>query len=155
MAQQTQINVSEVPPAEWQRDLGKDLQEQSDYRIRAISVRGAFFFGTTTRMQSKINRLIGAQVVIINCLQVPFMDISAAFALSEMVDKLKAAGIKPILVIAEGVGIDRLLSGLGCSDIFGSDGIQVDFNTSVQLARDYLLQLMPSSPRPTDPAAAS
>ncbi len=155
MAQQTQINVSEVPPAEWQRDLGKDLQEQSDYRIRAISVRGAFFFGTTTRMQSKINRLIGAQVVIINCLHVPFMDISAAFALSEMVDKLKAAGIKPILVIAEGVGIDRLLSGLGCSDIFGSDGIQVDFNTSVQLARDYLLQLMPSSPRPTDPAAAS
>lgn len=138
MAQQTQINVSEVPPAEWQRDIGKGLQEESDYRIRAISVRGAFFFGTTTRMQGKINKLLGAKVVIINCLHVPFMDISAAFALSEMVDKLKSAGIKPILVITEGVGLDRLLDGLGCADLFGSDGIQVDYNKAVQLARDYL-----------------
>ncbi|MFO7709746.1 MAG: SulP family inorganic anion transporter [Desulfobacterales bacterium] len=138
MAQQTQINVSEVPPAEWQRKIGKDLQEESDYRIRAISVRGAFFFGTTTRMQGKINKLIGAEVVIINCLNVPFMDISAAFALSEMVDKLKEAGIKPILVITEGVGLDHLLRGLGCGDIFGKDGIQVDYNQAVELARDYL-----------------
>ncbi|MCU0558807.1 MAG: SulP family inorganic anion transporter [Desulfobacterales bacterium] len=138
MAQQTQINVSEVPPAEWQRRIGKDLQEQSDFRIRVISVRGAFFFGTTTRMQGKINKLIGAEVVIINCLNVPFMDISAAFALSEMVDKLKEAGIRPILVITEGVGLDRLLQGLGCSDIFGKDGIQVDYNKAVELARDRL-----------------
>lgn len=145
MAQQTQINVSEVPPAEWQRNMGKDLQEESDYRIRAVSVRGAFFFGTTSRMQGKINKLIGAKVVIINCLHVPFMDISAAFALSEMVDKLKGVGIKPILVITEGVGLDRLLSGLGCGDIFGKDGIQVDYNKAVQLARDYL-ESMPSSP---------
>ncbi len=151
MARQTQINVSELPPAEWQRDIGKNLQEESDYRIRAISVRGAFFFGTTSRMQGKINKLIGAKVVIINCLHVPFMDISAAFALSEMVDNLKGEGIKPILVISEGVGLDRLLRGLGCSDIFGSDGIQVDYNKAVQLARDYLGS-MASSHRFKEPA---
>ncbi len=145
MAQQTQINVSEVPPAEWQRNMGKDLQEESDYRIRTVSVRGAFFFGTTTRMQGKINKLIGAKIVIINCFNVPFMDISAAFALSEMADKLKEVGIKPILVISEGVGLDRLLSGLGCSDIFGKDGIQLDYNEAVRFARNYL-ESMPSTP---------
>ena len=138
IARQTQINVSEAPPAEWLRDIEKGLQEESDYRIRTIAVRGAFFFGTTTRMQDKVNKLIGAKVVIINCLNVPFMDISAAFALSEMVDKLKKEGIKPILVVTEGLGLRRLLNGLGCGDIFGEDGMQVDYNKAVQVALAHL-----------------
>jgi SulP family sulfate permease len=138
IARQTQINVSEASPTEWMRDIEKGIQEESDYRIRTIAVRGAFFFGTTTQMQDKVNRLIGAQVVIINCLNVPFMDISAAFALSEMVDKLKSEGIKPLLVVTEGLGLRRLLNGLGCGDIFGEDGMQVDYNKAVQVALAHL-----------------
>jgi SulP family sulfate permease len=99
--------------------------------MRTISVRGAFFFGTTAQMQDKVNKLIGTKVVIINCLDLPFMDISAAFALSEMVDKLKNDGIKPILVVTEGLGLRRLLTGLGCGDLFGDDGIQVDYHKAV------------------------
>ena len=66
------------------------------------------------------------------------MDISAAFALSEMVDKLKKEGIKPILVVTEGLGLRRLLNGLGCGDIFGEDGMQVDYNKAVQVALAHL-----------------
>jgi len=144
IARQTQINVMEVPAAEWQRDIEKGLQDESDYRMRTISVRGAFFFGTTALMQDKVNKLIGTKVVIINCLDVPFMDISAAFALSEMVDKLKNDGVKPILVVTEGLGLRRLLIGLGCGDLLGEDGIQVDYHKAVQLALAYLRETTPS-----------
>ena len=41
IARQTQINVMEVPAAEWQQDIEKSLQDESDYRMRTISVRGA------------------------------------------------------------------------------------------------------------------
>jgi SulP family sulfate permease len=152
IARQTQINVMEVPAAEWQQDIEKSLQDESDYRMRTISVRGAFFFGTTALMQDKVNKLIGTKVVIINCLDVPFMDISAAFALSEMVDKLKNDGIKPILVVTEGLGLRRLLIGLGCGDLFGEDGIQVDYHKAVQLALAYLRETTPSRRRGEPPA---
>ena len=152
IARQTQINVMEVPAAEWQQDIEKSLQDESDYRMRTISVRGAFFFGTTALMQDKVNKLIGTKVVIINCLDVPFMDISAAFALSEMVDKLKNDGIKPILVVTEGLGLRRLMIGLGCGDLLGEDGIQVDYHKAVQLALAYLRETTPSRRRGEEPA---
>ena len=72
IARQTQINVIRgVRRPSGCGTSRRGLQEESDYRIRTIAVRGAFFFGTTTRMQDKVNKLIGAQVVIINCLNVP------------------------------------------------------------------------------------
>ncbi|MCK7512525.1 MAG: sodium-independent anion transporter [Desulfobacterales bacterium] len=144
----------EVPAAEWQQDIEKGLQDESDYRMRTISVRGAFFFGTTAQMQDKVNKLIGTKVVIINCLDVPFMDISAAFALSEMVDKLKNDGIKPILVVTEGLGLRRLLIGLGCADLLGDDGIQVDYHKAVQLALAYLRAMPTGRRRKEQPTAA-
>lgn len=134
MARLTQVNVFESAPAERQRNLGKQLQEESDYGIRVIAVRGAFFFGVTAQMQDKINRLLGAKVAIINCYHLPFMDTSAAFALVEMVEKLKAEGIRPILVVNEGVGLDRILKDLNCAEIFGEDGIQTDYRRAVELA---------------------
>jgi SulP family sulfate permease len=152
IARQTQVNVMEVPAAEWQRDIEKGLQDESDYRIRTISVRGAFFFGTTAQMQDKVNKLIGTRVAIINCLDVPFMDVSAAFALSEMVERLKKDGVKPILVVTEGLGLRRMLNGLGCADLFGEDGIQVDYHKAVQLALAYL-KATPSGRRFKEPPA--
>jgi SulP family sulfate permease len=154
IARQTQINVLEVPAHEWQRDIEKGLQEESDYRMRTVSVRGAFFFGTTAQMQDKVNKLIGTRVVIINCLDVPFMDISAAFALSEMVERLKKDGIKSILVVTEGLGIRKLLIGLGCGDLLGADGIQVDYHKAVQVALAYLRETpSPRGRREPRPAA--
>ncbi len=138
MARLTQVNVFEVAPADWERALGKELQEESDYGIRVIAVRGAFFFGMTAQMQDKINKLLGAKVVIINCYHVPFMDTSAAFALVEMVEKLKAEGIRPILVVNEGVGLDRVLANIGCAEVFGKEGIQTDYRRAVELARGLL-----------------
>jgi SulP family sulfate permease len=154
IARQTQINVLEVPAHEWQRDIEKGLQEESDYRMRTVSVRGAFFFGTTAQMQDKVNKLIGTRVVIINCLDVPFMDISAAFALSEMIERLKKDGIKSILVVTEGLGIRKLLIGLGCGDLLGADGIQVDYHKAVQVALAYLRETpSPRGRREPRPAA--
>jgi hypothetical protein len=66
------------------------------------------------------------------------MDISAAFALSEMVERLKKDGIKSILVVTEGLGIRKLLIGLGCGDLLGADSIQVDYHKAVQVALAYL-----------------
>jgi sulfate permease, SulP family len=138
ISRQSQIAVEGVPHQPWHRDLEKSLEEETDFRIRTLSVMGAFFFGTTAKMQEQVSKLIGTQVVIINCLDVPFMDLSGIFALSEMIDRLKNEGIKPILVVREGEGIRRQMVAMGYSDHLAPDGIQTDYNVALQLAWEYL-----------------
>jgi SulP family sulfate permease len=135
---QSRIAVEGVPHQPWHRDLEKSLEQETDFRIRTLSVMGAFFFGTTAKMQEQVSKLIGTKVVIINCLDVPFMDLSGIFALSEMIDRLKNEGIKPILVVGEGEGIRTQMMAMGYGDHLGADGIQVDYNVALHLAWEYL-----------------
>ena len=138
ISSQSKIDVKGVPHQDWHRDLERTLEDETDYGIRTVSVMGAFFFGTTAKMQEQVSKLIGTKVVIINCLDVPFMDLSGYFALSEMIDRLINEKIKPILVVNEGVGIRQQMMAMGYGDLLGSDGLQTDFNAALHLAWDYL-----------------
>ena len=138
IASQAKINVQGLPHHEWHRDLEKTLEEETDYGIRTLSVRGAFFFGTTAKMQEQVSKLIGTKVVIINCLDVPFMDLSGYFALSEMIDRLRNEKIKTIVVVNEGIGIRKQMVDMGYGEILTPDGIQTDYNVALHLAWDYL-----------------
>ncbi|TKB12099.1 SulP family inorganic anion transporter [Desulforhopalus sp. IMCC35007] len=138
ISRQLEVDIKGVRHHEWQRDLEKSLEEETDYRIRTLSVMGAFFFGTTAKMQEQVSKLIGTKVVIINCLDVSFIDLSGYFALSEMIDRLKYEKIKTIVVVREGVGIKTQMLNMGYENLLGSDGIQVDYNVALHLAWDYL-----------------
>ena len=138
IASQSKIDVRGVQHQEWHRDLEKSLEEETGYRIRTISVMGAFFFGTTSKMQEHVSKLIGTKVVIINLLDVPFMDLSGYFALSEMIDRLKRENIKPIVVVNEGEGIRRQMFDMGYGDLLGVDGIHTDYNDALHLAWEYI-----------------
>lgn len=138
ISNQSQIDVKGVPHQAWQRDLEKSLEEETEYRIRTLSVLGAFFFGTTAKMQEQVSKLIGTKIVIINCLDVPFMDLSGYFALSEMIDRLHYEKIKPIVVVKEDVGIRKQMLAMGYDDLLGADGIQTDYNVALHLAWEYL-----------------
>ena len=138
ISSQSKIDVKGVPHQDWHRDLERTLEDETDYGIRTVSVMGAFFFGTTAKMQEQVSKLIGTKVVIINCLDVPFMDLSGYFALSEMIDRLIYEKIKPILVVNEGVGIRQQMMAMGYGDLLGSDGIHTDFNAALHLAWEYL-----------------
>ncbi|MEE4240860.1 MAG: SulP family inorganic anion transporter [Desulfopila sp.] len=138
ISSQSKISVVGVPHEPWHRDLEKSIEKESDYRIRALSVMGAFFFGTTAKMQDQVSKLIGTEVVIISCLNVSFIDLSGLFALSEMIDRLKNEKIKPILVVREGEGIRRQMLEMGYGDLLSTDGIQTDYNVALHLAWEYL-----------------
>lgn len=144
ISSQSKIDVQGVPHHEWHRDLEKSLERETDYGIRTLSVMGAFFFGTTAKMQDQVSKLIGTRVVIINCLDVPFMDLSGYFALSEMIDRLLHENIKPIVVVNEGEGIRQQMEDMGYGDLLGPDGIHTDYNDALHLAWEYLDDQQPT-----------
>ncbi len=141
IASQAQINIQGVTEGEWHRDLEKSLQDESRYGIRTISVTGPFFFGTTAKMQEHVSKLMGTRVVIINCQDVPFMDLSGYYALSEMIDRLLTEKIKPIVVVPEGIGMRSRMMEMGYGNLLGQDGIHTDYNSALHLAWEYLEEL--------------
>ena len=109
IARQTRISIMDAPIPQDEMEAERGIQQASGLAVRVIDVSGPFFFGTTAPMQDKVAHLAGTRVVLVNCLNVPFMDISAAFALGEMIDKLRADGTAVVLAVGEDE-IERLAS---------------------------------------------
>jgi SulP family sulfate permease len=77
-------------------------------KVRVLEIRGAFFFGSASRLIDRVDHLLGTRAVVINCRRVPFMDLSAIFTLEEMVENLKTQEIAVFVVVPEAIR-DQLL----------------------------------------------
>ncbi|MGE4293595.1 MAG: SulP family inorganic anion transporter [Desulfovibrio sp.] len=135
-ARQASVSISEEEPEPGRLDRERSLIEGSDQRIRVIDIRGPFFFGTAAQMQDKVDRLLGTRVVIVECLDVPFMDLSATFALGEMIEKLKSAGVTVVLAVGreqlETLRRCNIASLVGAEHVFHSHELALE--TARQLA---------------------
>jgi SulP family sulfate permease len=68
---------------------------------RILNINGAFFFGSASIFEDKVNEVLDTKHLIINCLNAPFIDLSAIFALEEMITKLDELDIKISLVLSK------------------------------------------------------
>lgn len=69
--------------------------------IRIITINGAFFFGSTSQIVDRASSLMDLNIIIIDSSKVPFIDLSGAYALEEMIDAQKEKGILVYLVLNE------------------------------------------------------
>jgi len=78
----------------------KDHSDDIDAKnVRIVNIDGAFFFGSASIFEDKVSQTLDTKKIVINCLNVPFIDISAIFALEEMILKLDDLGIEIALVL--------------------------------------------------------
>ncbi|EQB35386.1 sulfate permease [Sulfurimonas hongkongensis] len=70
-------------------------------KIRVIKINGAFFFGSSTAFENKAYAILDTKIVIIDILDVPFMDLTAMFTLKNLIAKLEKRGIKIIILAKE------------------------------------------------------
>lgn len=71
--------------------------------VRMIRMKGPIFFGSATQMldrMDKVNEILDIHHIILDCRQVSFMDLSAIFALDDMVKRIQERGIG-VRVIAD------------------------------------------------------
>jgi SulP family sulfate permease len=76
-------------------------EEKGNEKVRVLDINGAFFFGSASFFEEEINKLLDTEKLIINCTNVPFMDISAIFTLEELILKLKDLNIEICLVLKQ------------------------------------------------------
>ncbi len=72
-----------------------------DKKIRVIKINGAFFFGSSTAFESKANSILDTKIVIIDIIDVPFIDITAIFTLKDLIFKLQIDDIKVKIIAKE------------------------------------------------------
>ena len=61
-------------------------------------IKGPFFFGSTTFILDKVDKIYNIKNVVLDCSLVSFMDLSAVYALSETIEKLRSQGTTVYLV---------------------------------------------------------
>jgi len=139
-ARQCSVSITEVETNSLVQQAEQDIQLETEYRIQVVTIRGPFFFGTTANMQDKFAAMLGTRVVVVNCLDVPFMDISAVFALGETVEKLQAAGISVLLAVRSDQR--EKLERLGMGKYLTPDAYYASHDSVLDAARNLLAQGM-------------
>lgn len=150
-ARQCSVSISEVEGCSVNLQAEDAIQRETDYRIQVVTIHGPFFFGTTANMQDKFAAMLGTQVVVVNCLDVPFMDLSAVFALGETVEKLQIANISVLLAVRDEQR--EKLQKLGMDKYLESDAFYGSHESVLSAARTLLDQrrLEPQSSWRTGP----
>ncbi len=69
--------------------------------IHIINIKGAFFFGSTSEIINRIEKTFDKKAVIIDCSAVPFMDLSAIYALSDALSNIAKSDAHAYLVVDE------------------------------------------------------
>lgn len=116
-----------------------DIDESKDDRIfkdgttRIVNIRGPLFFGSTSFILDQVDKIYNVQNVVIDCSSISFMDISAVYALSESIEKLKASG-SDVYIVADAIRKEKLLS-LGVGDFIDSSHIVYSQTNALQLIK--------------------
>ena len=80
--------------------LEKVLDKDYKHKIRVVHIDGQFFFGSATQLVSQFEDIWGTKYLILDYSSDAKLDISAIFALEDIVIRLKAQGVKILLVLS-------------------------------------------------------
>ena len=70
-----------------------------NHDVEIIKVTGSLFFGTASALDTRLEKVKNSKKIIIDCLDVSFLDISAIFTLEEIIGKFKSKDLEIILVL--------------------------------------------------------
>ncbi|MFI3300366.1 MAG: SulP family inorganic anion transporter [Candidatus Gastranaerophilales bacterium] len=79
--------------------LERIVERDYSHKIRIAHIDGQFFFGSATQMIAKFDEMWGTRYLILNYDGEDLLDISAIFALEDIIERLKSQDIKIVLVI--------------------------------------------------------
>lgn len=106
--------------------LEKILEADYKHKIRVVHINGQFFFGSATQIISKFDDVLGTKYLILNYESDDLLDISAIFALEDIIIRLKAQKIKIVLVIKNDevlnqLKVHKILEQIGENSVFYSE----------------------------------
>ncbi|MCW7754005.1 SulP family inorganic anion transporter [Desulfobotulus sp. H1] len=78
-----------------------DRSDAMEGRVRILEISGPFFFGSMSRLVDEVDGVLDTKAVVFDCRKVPFIDLSAIFALEEILLRLKDSKIRTFVVLTK------------------------------------------------------
>lgn len=102
------------------------VEKASNYKIRILHIDGQFFFGSITQIVSHFDEMLETEYIILNYSSNSKLDMSAIFALEDIIIRLKAQKIKLYLVITnkevyEQIKSLEIISQIGINSLFNDE----------------------------------
>ncbi len=132
VADNTNIKVNEYKPDAYTPYETK-VERDSHYKIRILHIDGQFFFGSITQIVSHFDELLETEYIILNYSSNSELDMSAIFALEDIIVRLEAQKIKLCLVIPNEKVYNQIKS-LKIVSQLGEDAVLNDENTAIKNA---------------------
>lgn len=88
--------------------MEKQIEQDFKHKIRIVHIEGQFFFGSATQIISQFDELLGTKYLILDYSSGDLLDISAIFALEDIIARLISQKIKTILVLPNQELYDQL-----------------------------------------------
>ena len=113
-------------------DMEKHLEEDYKHKIRVVHISGQFFFGSATQLISKFEDMLGTQYLILNYEADDLLDISAIFALEDIILRLQSQDVQIILVIKSENVLKQLqdhkiIAQIGEKQVFFTELMAIDY----------------------------
>lgn len=112
--------------------LEKLLEKDYNHTIRVVHIDGQFFFGSATQLISQFDEMLGTKYLILDYSSENLLDISAIFALEDIIIRLQSQKVK-ILVVLKSDSVKEqfekhgIINQLGDEHIFRTEPEAIDF----------------------------
>ena len=93
VADNTNIKVNKYMPEAYS-EYETRVEQKSHYKIRILHIDGQFFFGSITQIVSHFDKMLETEYIILNYSSNSELDMSAIFALEDIIVRLQSQNIK-------------------------------------------------------------
>ena len=112
--------------------LEKLLEKDYNHKIRVVHIDGQFFFGSATQLISQFDEILGTKYLILDYSSENLLDISAIFALEDIIIRLQSQKVKILVVlksdkVKEQFEKHGIVNQLGDEHIFRTEPEAIDF----------------------------
>ena len=112
--------------------LEKLLEKDYNHKIRVVHIDGQFFFGSATQLISQFDEMLGTKYLILDYSSENLLDISAIFALDDIIVRLQSQKVKILVVlksdkVKEQFEKHGIVNQLGDEHIFRTEPDAIDF----------------------------
>ncbi len=114
--------------------LEKVLEKDYRHKIRVVHISGSFFFGSATQLISQFDEFLGTRYLILVYDSDDILDISAVFALEDIVLRLKSQHIK-ILMVINNEEVHKQLQQYGITEQIGENRVYFSEIEAIEYAK--------------------
>ena len=140
ISNQMNVKIKEIEPEEKPvEDDETSIDEDAVNHIMVMHIKGVFFFGSASQVLARVEHLFDTKHVIIDCQSIKSFDISAVFALEEMILRLQDDDIKVSVVFNNRKLAVNLLR-MGLIKFITKDNIFFSVETAVEKAKLKMAQ---------------